>query len=513
MLESRQDHVDLKGVSATAVAALVRFAYTGELKVSLDDVMEVLAGASHLQMAAAVKLCSRYLLNELSCSTCVDILNMSEMFSLMEVKSAVVKYMCRFFEKVAQNDQFMKLSVTHLCMFVESNELNVKSELSLFQHVSGWIAADPNQRLKEIAHVMQHIRFAMMTPEQLVDQVSHSPFMTQKSEARVYLDEALHYHVLPARQPLKQTPRTQVRATPSLVTLGGRRGMGFNIGYKHNSDKMYVLRSGKWQKLANAPSNILYAAVAVVNNYLYVCGGMGQPAHAQATCLRFDPHNSSWTEIQPMIICRQSFPLIGIPGKLYAFGGGIPRADDPDHLPTIESEMYSIELDTWTAISPLPGPRKSAAACELSGKIYISGGRTETETVPTMWSYSPDANTWEERAALLVPLAGHAMMVVKNDIYTIDRSNMGISCYSPITNQWTPIASSLGSISGIARPVVMGEWVYFLSYVSEDKDYLCRRYNVVTRKTEALPSYPEQIHCVIGFPLAFRRKFCDDNNS
>ena len=86
MLEARQDHVDLKGVTANAVKLLLDFAYTGELLLNLDDVMEVLAGACHLQMRTAIDICCQFLIGEISSKSVIDILNIAEMFTLVACK-------------------------------------------------------------------------------------------------------------------------------------------------------------------------------------------------------------------------------------------------------------------------------------------------------------------------------------------------------------------------------------------------------------------------------------------
>ena len=82
MVESTQGHVELKGITERALEILVNFAYTGELMVDLSTIEEVLDGASHIQMPAALKLCEEYLLKIMSYHTCVDIFNWSNLFSL-----------------------------------------------------------------------------------------------------------------------------------------------------------------------------------------------------------------------------------------------------------------------------------------------------------------------------------------------------------------------------------------------------------------------------------------------
>ena len=50
MRESREESVDLKGVTAGGLSVVVDFAYTGRLELTTDNVEEVLSAASHLQV-------------------------------------------------------------------------------------------------------------------------------------------------------------------------------------------------------------------------------------------------------------------------------------------------------------------------------------------------------------------------------------------------------------------------------------------------------------------------------
>ncbi len=203
---------------------------------------------------------------------------------------------------------------------------------------------------------------------------------------------------------------------------------------------------------------------------------------------------------------RQSFPLVGFQGRLFAFGGGTPVTDQ--HPPTDKCEVYSIDRNEWRFIAPLPHKRKSASACEHAGKIYVSGGRTEDATALTLWRYEVETDTWEERAAMLIGHNGHVMVPHKDKIFVVDRTDTGIESYDPVTDEWTKVLPSLGSLKGVARPAVMGTRVYFISYEQEgrdggSRDFLCKRYDIATSRTEELPDYPDHVHCVIGAPLAF----------
>jgi len=51
MRESRESCVTLQGISSFGLQAVIEFIYSGSMKISLDNVEEILAAASHLQVS------------------------------------------------------------------------------------------------------------------------------------------------------------------------------------------------------------------------------------------------------------------------------------------------------------------------------------------------------------------------------------------------------------------------------------------------------------------------------
>ena len=100
MQETRASSIELKGVSAQGLRAVVNFIYTGELKLSMSNIGEILRAVSHLQVQFALKLCEDYLIEETTVENCIEMLQLAEMFSIANVKNAVNRYILRNFDKL-----------------------------------------------------------------------------------------------------------------------------------------------------------------------------------------------------------------------------------------------------------------------------------------------------------------------------------------------------------------------------------------------------------------------------
>jgi len=201
---------------------------------------------------------------------------------------------------------------------------------------------------------------------------------------------------------------------------------------------------GNWTSGTSMPSGkgVGLAGVAVLNNQLYVAGGVAKPDRSdlRAEMFRYDPINDQWTQLANMTVPRHSFELIPFRGKLIAFGGvGTffdPVANQTVTADTNRTEAYDPVTNTW---SPLPNATRalSAYAAEVfNDEIVILGGYTTSGWTGTAsdktYGYDPFVNRWRTHATLPIGLYD-STLVRANDtlIYAGgDMSNQRFSTWS-----------------------------------------------------------------------------------
>ena len=92
------------------------FVYTGMLALTVENVEEVLSAATHLQVSVAVELCSKYLEMAITVDNCVDILNLSELYSLGSMSSRARQFILENFEVQEQFCGFVRCISHSLCL-------------------------------------------------------------------------------------------------------------------------------------------------------------------------------------------------------------------------------------------------------------------------------------------------------------------------------------------------------------------------------------------------------------
>jgi N-acetylneuraminic acid mutarotase len=185
------------------------------------------------------------------------------------------------------------------------------------------------------------------------------------------------------------------------------------------SDNMQIFdpATNQWSIGPNLPVRRHHLSVAAVGGKLYAIGGVSVATFwtPEETTYEYDPATETWTEKAPMISSRMEPAPAVYNGKIYLFGGrqrgGISQRT---------ADMYDPITDTWTALQAMPTIRQHAAAAVVDTLIYVVGGRYFEEIE------DPNLSGW---------------LLVNNDAFEI---------YDPTTDSWSrgaPLPTARGALA------------------------------------------------------------------
>ena len=126
--DSKKDEIEIEEFDEVALKCILQFAYTGELKLNLSNVLKVLAASNFLQLVQLnfVKASvGDYLKEKVNKHNCAAMLVIAEQFSVVQLKIFLVKYSARNFFQVSQSEDFLKLPVELFLEILQSNMLVV----------------------------------------------------------------------------------------------------------------------------------------------------------------------------------------------------------------------------------------------------------------------------------------------------------------------------------------------------------------------------------------------------
>ncbi|CAI9716042.1 kelch 26 [Octopus vulgaris] len=432
MKESREDSVTLRGLTAIGVQAIINFAYTGLLEITSDNIDDILLAASHLQVIDSVELCTEYLVKSINLDSCVDVLILADLYSLVNAQEKSRDFIRENFERIVTSEKYYQLTHTQLAFLLAGDNLRVTSEYQLVMFVLEWVKWDDQVRKQYLPQLLENIRLPLLRVDEL-DKLARLHIMRNNPGCNRLFREAQEYNRNIFKQPMYQTKRTQVRSEKvSLVLCHGE------------SPKSYTFKTEKFTTLRNPLIPMYNPGVIVVDNFMYVCGGTCNNDHnfnASPRCFRFDPRFDTWTEFTSLLEARKDFVMVTVNKTLYAIGG----KDKNNISSTMES--YTVESNQWSWRAPINIAVYGHAGDVCKGKIYVCGGQTTTGCVNNFLRYDPSTNTWEDRSRMLRPRCNHILACVKEKFYAIggnveDSHGLAspidlIESYNPNTDQWT----------------------------------------------------------------------------
>lgn len=460
MKESRQEIITLRGFSGIGLQHVLNFIYTSSVNLDVQNMQDILSAANHLQILSVVTFCCEFMQSEVNLQNCVDICNIAKFFNLTEVEKCVFEYILAHFTQFVRTEEFLRLSEDDVCKLLSSNNIKGHNELDLFHAADRWLTHD-NARLANVYHVMQNIRFQLISPEDLDERVQSITYMQKNADCMKLLFEASKYHMLPHKQPLLTSARMCVRSVTScLVALGGKESTNSVSKEVQICDKDL----GKWLRLGEMDVPAYCHCVAVLSDFLYVVGGQemfdNNGNTAMANVYRYDPRFNTWLKMASMLETRTDFAVSVIDGCLYAVAGRNNTG------PLSSAERYRVDRNKWESIADLPHPVCAHAGAPCSGKLYVAGGFASDGFQRGVYCYEPKENKWEPKPKLKTERGLHCMVAYKERLYCIGGNNktngarrdvLSTEMFDINTEQWSDVAPLFAGQSEAGASLVEGK--------------------------------------------------------
>ncbi|KAL9953502.1 hypothetical protein ACROYT_G040926 [Oculina patagonica] len=168
-----------------------------------------------------------------------------------------------------------------------------------------------------------------------------------------------------------------------------------------------------WCQVADLVQRTFAPAAVTCDEKIYVFGGKdGFQALNTVQC--YQPKNDSWSLGPEMRHARKALCAVEFEGHVYAIGGCV---NDNYSLNTVES--LNMATKEWTEASPMAQERKYACAAVLGDKIVVIGGFQGTSSLAlgSCEIYSPPDDQWSTLANVNCLRAAGGVGRVEGKIY------------------------------------------------------------------------------------------------
>ncbi|XP_046985348.1 kelch-like ECH-associated protein 1B [Schistocerca americana] len=452
--ECEMSRVKLQGVCPTAMARLMYFMYTGQIRVTEVTVCQLLPAATMFQVTNVIDACCLFLERQLDPSNAIGIAKFAEQHGCKDLCQKANQFIVQHFTQVCQEEEFLQLSAIQLVALIKKDELNVTEEREVYNAVLKWVKYDEENRFPKMEHILHAVRCQFLTPSFLHEQMKNCDVLKKLPACREYLAQIFKDLTLHKRPCVKErtpnTPRViyiaggyfrnsldvmeaynvDDRTWTKLASLtvprsglGGAflKGMFYAVGGRHNSpdsryDSDWVDRYNPakdvWRPCSpmSVPRNRV--GVAVMDGYLYAVGGSaGSEYHNSVE--RFDPDEDTWTNVKPMHVKRLGVAVAVVNRLLYAIGGYDGKARQSS------VECYHPENDEWTMVAPLNVSRSGAGVAALNQYIYVVGGYDGQRQVNSVERYDTERDIWQFVASIRIARSALSVTALDGKLYAM----------------------------------------------------------------------------------------------
>ncbi|XP_078699897.1 kelch-like protein 26 [Branchiostoma floridae x Branchiostoma belcheri] len=511
MRESQSDSkIVIKEVAFQAVNQLVDYAYTGELVVTKESVSDLARAASLLLMEEPLEICQAKLEECVDLDNCHDLLNFAQSYNLRKLEAAVFAFMGTNFLQVTGTDLFLHMDVETLCKLLQSDGLRVSGEEEVLNAAKLWLRHD-STRSKDLGRVLEHVRFPLMTLEELSHHVKRDSFLTENSRVKDCLLEALWFHLSPLEQSVVERPRTRVRAPEeNLVVIGGRKKEGDTL---LDEVRFYDEGTREWKEIARMPKEICQHRIVVLNDFVYVVGGLTEANRESASdaCYRYDPRTNSWLQVASMQVRRTCFAFLESGGRLYVIGG----TDGDKSLDS--AEVYDPRSNEWRYVASFPGHVYGHAGTTLpDGRLCVTGGFARNRYQRWTYTYDVRQDAWGRETDMNTRRGWHVMQTFGDAVFVLGgchlRPDGSRTMHLPTerldlaSRQWSALSPPPFTV-GVGRATVLHGKIYVLRAAGEDLPALVW-YDVNTDKWGSDRDMPDKLSgstiCTLKIPWNLR---------
>ncbi|CAH8472864.1 unnamed protein product [Schistosoma haematobium] len=399
MAESAQLEVELKSITPEIMDTLLDYVYTGQVRVSMANVQDLLPAASLVQMEGVKVACSNFLLTEVDSTNVLGIRRFAELHNCVELEKFTRNFAACNFESVVDSEEFVCLTPEELLDLITREDLHIDNEESVYNAVMRWVYHQPIERVANLPSLLRNIRLSVMSVRFLTDVVDKDRLIRQSLECRDLVDDAKRFHLRPDLRHEMRDRRFRQRdgGNEYLVVIGG---FGSDQD-PSDSVEMFNPRTLEWNELPDLPISYRYVAACSLGTCVYVIGGFdGNERLNTVYSLDIAQREEGWRLLTPMHYKRGLSAACTNKGLIYVCGG----FDGQSRLRSFE--VYHPKIDEWRILEEMTTAREGAGLVVVDDTLYCLGGYdgfhllnsmeayNGNSLLDTVESYDPIENTW-----------------------------------------------------------------------------------------------------------------------
>ena len=237
MKESRADSIELNEVDGFVMEDLLQFVYTGKVNLNIKNIYKMIAAADFLLLTGLVELCSNFLYNNLTASTCFSTAISATKYKNEVLQHAAANYARKNFVEASKSEEFLCLDSETVVELISDDDTVVNEEEEVYEAVIRWVEHDYEGRKKHFEEMFQYVRVYSISRNYLRSMLQNR-LITESSWCMKVLFEELKSSV----KTINNQRKVVSKDYKDFVCCGGRKSIigKYNIIYHCSSGKPTV---------------------------------------------------------------------------------------------------------------------------------------------------------------------------------------------------------------------------------------------------------------------------------
>ncbi|NLD98794.1 MAG: hypothetical protein GX640_02875 [Fibrobacter sp.] len=199
-----------------------------------------------------------------------------------------------------------------------------------------------------------------------------------------------------------------------------------------------------WQKVPDLPRGRYYYGASVVDDIIYIIGGVGNSGYA-LNILGINPvSDTSWQTITELPYSRTGIACCVYAGKIYITGGSSVSSDSEVSI-SDSIHIFDPESKTIIGIGKLSSPRAYHQIACINEKMYVFGGYDGNKTLSSMEIFDLRTNMLTTGPSMSASRMNFSSDTLNGKIYAVggyrynDKVLSNVEVYDPSDNSWKSI--------------------------------------------------------------------------
>ena len=301
-----------------------------------------------------------------------------------------------------ESNSFLQLDYHSLAKVVSSSNLNVTSELQVFDAAANWLRHSFKKRSQFAKSLMLKIRFGAMSHRSTKRILSKTPKLAA-TIGEILKDDFLKGKSHP------MVSRWCNQSDFGILLCGGADMKKLKcVKRAHRID-----RNGEIADLPEMPRVRENGQIVCLRGEIYALGGLNAEERPEMSVEKYSPELGRWRFVCRARDKRDRFCACAFTGSIFVIGGRWRK----------DAQNFCLRFDPkkrwkrWKRTEQMIGARCSAACAVYRGKIVVAGGENDVALLNSVESF--DRDKWSAMPAMIGERSYHSLVANGRKLFAV----------------------------------------------------------------------------------------------